>query len=71
MKKTIADAIGVGTDLGISDLAAVARFEHPVALAESAVPGVNRAREAVEEIIRAGKDAAAVYGVNTGFGALA
>ena len=71
MKDRTPKPVEVGTELGIADLNNVARHENPVALAESAVPGVTRAREAVDEIIRAGKDAAAVYGVNTGFGALA
>ena len=71
MTDTTPEPIEVGTELGIADLENVARFERPVTLAESAVPKIDRAREAVDEIVRAGKDAAAVYGVNTGFGALA
>ncbi len=49
----------------------MARERRPVALDEKAVALVERSREAVERIASAGDEAPRVYGVNTGFGALA
>ena len=61
----------LGRDLKLEQLAAVAYRERPVALCEEARKAVIRARAAVDAIVAAGDDAPAVYGVNTGFGALA
>ena len=67
----MSETIRVGKPLDIHDLESVARSEAPVALDDSALPKIRAAREAVYQIIRAGDDGPRVYGVNTGFGALA
>src|SRR5438128_5861614 len=56
-----------GTSLTLEQVAAVADGE-AVALAETARPGVERARRFVEQIVESGE---VVYGINTGFGKLA
>ncbi len=63
--------IELGSTLTLGDLLALARAECPVALAAAARVRIEASRAAVEEIAAAGDDAPAVYGVNTGFGALA
>lgn len=57
--------------LAIEDIHAVARLHASVSLGESAAAAMGRARAVVEAILAAGDDAPSVYGVNTGFGALA
>ncbi|HEX3610521.1 MAG TPA: histidine ammonia-lyase [Sporichthyaceae bacterium] len=57
-----------GTALDAAQVVAVAREHVPVALTEAAVAAIARARERVEEL--AASDLA-VYGISTGFGALA
>lgn len=57
-----------GTALTVNDVVAVARDGAAVALDPSAVVGADASRAAVERLIADGR---AVYGVNTGFGALA
>ena len=49
----------------------VARSRRPVRLGPAATARIVRARGAIERIAAGGADAPAVYGVNTGFGALA
>lgn len=54
----------------MSDLEDVARRGRGVTLDAGAAAAIERSREAVEGIARAGDEAPRVYGVNTGFGAL-
>lgn len=62
--------IHLGESLSIADLVAVARGAK-IAVSESARGRIRAARAVVDEIASAGDAAPAVYGVNTGFGALA
>jgi histidine ammonia-lyase len=57
--------------LTLDVLADVARADRPVALAEEARRRMTASRAVVEAIAGGGADAPRVYGVNTGFGALA
>jgi histidine ammonia-lyase len=57
--------------LTLASIAEVARDRRPVALAPSAVERMKRGRAVVDGVVAAGASAPAVYGVNTGFGALA
>src|SRR3954466_6654976 len=61
----------LGRPLSLADLAAVARDQRPVALCADARVRVDASRRAIDAIAAAGDEAPAVYGVNTGFGALA
>ncbi len=61
----------VGRPLSIRDLCDVARRHRPVALCEDARTRVVASRRAIDAIADAGDRAPFVYGVNTGFGALA
>ncbi|MCC6528106.1 MAG: histidine ammonia-lyase [Polyangiaceae bacterium] len=61
----------LGRSLGLGELEEVARFGRPVGLAPEARERVRACRAAVDAIALAGDAAPAVYGVNTGFGALA
>ncbi|HHH10652.1 MAG TPA: histidine ammonia-lyase, partial [Sorangium sp.] len=61
----------LGQDIRLVELAEVACRGRRVALCAQARAAVERARGAVEAIVAAGDDAPAVYGINTGFGALA
>jgi histidine ammonia-lyase len=64
-------AVLIGRPLRLRDLEAVARRKQPVALCPGARVRVEASRRAIEAIVIAGDRAPAVYGVNTGFGALA
>ncbi|MSP17384.1 MAG: histidine ammonia-lyase [Myxococcales bacterium] len=55
----------------LSDLARVARAGAPVRLADSALTRMSASRAVVDALTRAGASGPAVYGINTGFGALA
>ena len=57
--------------LTLNVLAEVARQGRPVVIGERARIAMDRARAVVDEVVRGGDAAPAVYGVNTGFGALA
>jgi histidine ammonia-lyase len=57
--------------LTLEALAEVARASRPVEVAASARAAMTRARAVVDAIVAGGDAAPAVYGVNTGFGALA
>jgi histidine ammonia-lyase len=57
-----------GESLTLEDVVQVARYNEPVLLHESAIPGIKKSRAVVESAIKEGK---VVYGVNTGFGDLA
>lgn len=61
----------VGRPLSLEDLEEVARRGRPVALCPEARARVVASRRAIDAIAVLGDDAPAVYGVNTGFGALA
>jgi histidine ammonia-lyase len=58
-------------DLTLEALADVARGNRKVEIGTAAHAGMARARAVVDEVVAGGDAAPAVYGVNTGFGALA
>ncbi|HUQ04906.1 MAG TPA: histidine ammonia-lyase [Kofleriaceae bacterium] len=67
-----APALSLGdAPLTLEDIAAVARGDRPVRLGESARAAMSRARAMIDDVVARGDAAPAVYGVNTGFGALA
>ncbi len=57
--------------LTLEALAAVARGARRVEIGSDALARMTQARAVVDEVVRGGDAAPAVYGVNTGFGALA
>lgn len=57
--------------LTLEALAEVARADRPVVIAPAARAAMDRARRVVDAVVAGGDAAPAVYGVNTGFGALA
>ncbi|MFT3699872.1 MAG: histidine ammonia-lyase [Kofleriaceae bacterium] len=57
--------------LTLEALTQVARDRRPVEIAPEAMARMKKARDVVDEVVRGGDAAPAVYGVNTGFGALA
>jgi histidine ammonia-lyase len=62
----------LGADpLTLEAIAEVARGGRPVEVGAGARAAMDRARRVVDEVVSAGDAAPAVYGVNTGFGALA
>lgn len=61
----------LGRPLSLASLEEVARARRPVALCPDARLRVDASRSAIDAIAAAGDGAPAVYGVNTGFGALA
>ena len=61
----------LGEPITLSELELVARHGAPVALSPQAREAVIACRRPIDAIAAAGDDAPAVYGVNTGFGALA
>ncbi|MBI5517661.1 MAG: histidine ammonia-lyase [Deltaproteobacteria bacterium] len=65
------DAVSVGWELSLEDLVRVARGRPAVSLHPDARAKMEASRAAVEAVARGGLDAPRVYGVNTGFGALA
>ncbi|MBM4359523.1 MAG: histidine ammonia-lyase [Deltaproteobacteria bacterium] len=66
-----AEPLTLGTLFGIEELWQVAVEHRRVALPEASRAAVTRSRAPVDAIVAAGDDAPAVYGINTGFGALA
>src|SRR6185436_9852354 len=70
MRKSDAPLL-LGRPVSLADLEAVARDRRPVALCPEALERVNASRRAIDAIADAGDSAPAVYGINTGFGALA
>lgn len=65
-------AIELGRDrLSLDLIARVARDYEEVGVSEGAMGAMAASRAVVENIVRGGEEAPAVYGVNTGFGALA
>jgi histidine ammonia-lyase len=67
----MATPVLIGAPLSISDLVDVARSRRPVALSDEARARVVASRTAIDRIVAEGDRGPAVYGVNTGFGALA
>jgi histidine ammonia-lyase len=63
--------VRLGTPLTLADLSDVALDLRRVVLDDKAAEAVAASRTAIEAIAKAGDDAPRVYGVNTGFGALA
>ena len=57
--------------LTLQAIAEVARANRPVAIGRDAQAAMVRARRVVDAVVAGGDSAPAVYGVNTGFGALA
>jgi histidine ammonia-lyase len=66
-----APPVVLGRAISLADLEDVARFGRPVVLDADARARVDASRRAIDAIAAAGDRAPAVYGVNTGFGALA
>ncbi|MFO0618119.1 MAG: histidine ammonia-lyase [Polyangiaceae bacterium] len=65
------DPVFIGRPLGLSDIADVARRGRPVALCEEARARTAASRAAIDALVLRGDDGPSVYGINTGFGALA
>jgi histidine ammonia-lyase len=61
----------IGRPISLADLEDVSRRRRPVALCPEARLRIEASRRAVDAIAEAGDAAPAVYGINTGFGALA
>lgn len=61
----------IGRPISLADLEDVSRRRRPVELCPDARLAIVAARRAVDAIAEAGDAAPAVYGINTGFGALA
>ncbi|MFN3328246.1 MAG: aromatic amino acid lyase [Fervidobacterium pennivorans] len=57
-----------GEHLTLEDVHLVSRKDEKVSVSQSAYEKMKRSRDVIEKIIESGKP---VYGVNTGFGALA
>ncbi len=66
-----ATPLPLGTPFTLDDLESVARRGRGIALTDEARGKVERARAVVARLAEAGEEAPNVYGVNTGFGALA
>lgn len=69
--QTISSVLLDDDQITIEDIHAVARRHVPVSVGDSAVAAMNRSRAVVDAILAAGDQAPSVYGINTGFGALA
>ncbi len=67
----MSEPVRVGAMLSLEDLVAVARLRRPVTFDEGARAKVAASRAAIDAIAAGGDDSPRVYGVNTGFGALA
>ena len=66
------EPLRLGDDvLTLEAIAEVARHDRAVTISPRAMAAMNRAREVVDAVVAGGDAAPAVYGVNTGFGALA
>ncbi len=65
-------AVVLGEDaLSIADIARVARDHAPVEISSDSMRAMALSRAVIDAVVGGGNDAPAVYGVNTGFGALA
>ncbi len=65
------NSVILGELLNLEKVAAVARSFAPVDISSDAQAGMVASRAVIDAIVAGGDDAPAVYGVNTGFGALA
>jgi len=66
------EPVVLGTDsLDLAAISRVARDRAPVAIASEARQRMEASRAVIDAVVAGGEDAPAVYGVNTGFGALA
>lgn len=63
--------LSLGSSFGLEELWEVAVHGRQVVLSETARSAIERSRRPIEAIVAAGDAAPAVYGINTGFGALA
>lgn len=63
--------ISVGSRLSLEDVARVAKHNEPAILEPTARACMERSRAVVDRLLLAGDEAPSVYGINTGFGALA
>ena len=63
--------VSLGAPFTLEELALVAREGHGLVLPDGARERVDAARAVVDRLAEAGDEAPNVYGVNTGFGALA
>lgn len=70
-KMSEAPPVLIGRPLSLESLAAVARGRAPVSICPEAHARMVASRRAIDAIAEGGDEAPAVYGVNTGFGALA
>ncbi|MBL8605312.1 MAG: histidine ammonia-lyase [Myxococcales bacterium] len=67
----MANPVLLGESVSLDDLVAVARRGRAVQLSDEARARMSRSRAAIDAVTDGGADAPRVYGVNTGFGALA
>ena len=67
----MSELVQVGSTLALEDLVAVARRRVPVGFDGDARARVTAARAAIDAVVAGGDESPRVYGVNTGFGALA
>ena len=67
----MSEQVQVGSTLALEDLVAVARRRVPVGFDGDARARVTAARAAIDAVVAGGDESPRVYGVNTGFGALA
>ncbi len=68
---SVTQAVVVGQPLTVEQLVEVARAERPTMLDAGALERLEASRAAIERIVTLGDAAPRIYGVNTGFGALA
>lgn len=71
MNQTVPKPVFIGQPITIEQLWAVAHDDAEVALDQDARKRVLAARVPIDELVAQGDSAPAVYGINTGFGALA
>ncbi len=69
--ETASEVVLGASQLSLADLVAVARQDAKARPSDDARRRMQSARDVVDRVVAAGDDAPAVYGVNTGFGALA
>ena len=67
----MSELVLIGSTLTVEDLVAVARRRAPVGFDDEARDRVSAARAAIDAVVAGGDESPRVYGVNTGFGALA
>ena len=67
----VINSVILGELLNLEKVSAVARDFVPVEISQTSETSMAESRAVIEAIVAGGDDAPAVYGVNTGFGALA